>query len=77
MQHKVTPRRAAVVAVDVAGYSRLMGADEAGKLATLKAHQTQSDALADRFGGRTDHSGNRCPRGGAGVCIRKSTPASR
>ena len=52
MQDKVTRRLAAIVAVDVAGYSRLMGADEAGTLATLKAHRAETDALADRFGGR-------------------------
>jgi TolB-like protein len=40
----VTPERierrlAAILAADVAGYSRLMGADEAGTLAQLKAHR--------------------------------------
>ena len=29
---------AAILAADVVGYSRLMGADEAGTLARLKAH---------------------------------------
>jgi class 3 adenylate cyclase/pimeloyl-ACP methyl ester carboxylesterase len=32
-------RLAAIIAVDVAGYSRLMGADEEGTLAQLKAHR--------------------------------------
>jgi adenylate cyclase len=34
---RVEPRLAAVLAADVAGYSRLMGADEEGTLARLKA----------------------------------------
>src|SRR6516162_8390022 len=34
-----TRRLAAIVAADVAGYSRLMGADEEGTLARLKAHR--------------------------------------
>ena len=32
-------RLAAIVAVDVAGYSRLMGVDEEGTLAQLKGHR--------------------------------------
>jgi adenylate cyclase len=34
-------RLAAILAADVVGYSRLMGADEAGTLAALKAHQRE------------------------------------
>jgi len=34
-------RLAAILAADVVGYSRLMGADEAGTLAALKAHQAE------------------------------------
>jgi adenylate cyclase len=34
-------RLAAILAADVAGYSRLMGADEAGTLAALKAHRAE------------------------------------
>src|SRR5260370_5725675 len=34
-------RLAAVLAADVAGYSRLMGADEVGTLAALKAHRRE------------------------------------
>ena len=48
----VERRLAAIVAADVAGYSRLMGADETGTLAapmTLRAGQFGSD---DRMGGR-------------------------
>src|SRR5215470_6697213 len=35
----VVRRLAAILAADVAGYSRLMGADEEGTLARLKAHR--------------------------------------
>src|SRR5437868_791508 len=35
MQRRVT----AILAADIAGYSRLMGADDAGTLARLKAHR--------------------------------------
>lgn len=34
-------RLAAILAIDVVGYSRLMGADEAGTLNTLKAHRSE------------------------------------
>ena len=37
----VERRLAAVLAVDVAGYSRLMGIDEEGTLAALKAHRRE------------------------------------
>src|SRR5205814_7613630 len=36
-----TRRLAAILAADVAGYSRLMGADEAGTLEALKAHRRE------------------------------------
>jgi adenylate cyclase len=36
-----TRRLAAIFAADVAGYSRLMGADEAGTLERLRAHRRQ------------------------------------
>ena len=38
---RVERRLAAILAVDVAGYSRLMGADEEGTLAQLKAHRRE------------------------------------
>src|SRR5262245_21048595 len=41
---RMTRRLAAIVAADVVGYSRLMGIDEAGTLAALKAHRRE---LAD------------------------------
>ena len=34
-------RLAAILAADVAGYSRLMSADEAGTLAALQAHRSE------------------------------------
>ncbi len=37
----VQRRLAAILAADVAGYSRLMGEDEEGTLATLTAHLTE------------------------------------
>ena len=37
----VRRRLAAVFAADVAGYSRLMGADEVGTLEALKAHRRE------------------------------------
>ena len=36
---RVERRLAAILATDVAGYSRLMGADEGGTLRQLKAHR--------------------------------------
>jgi adenylate cyclase len=41
MKQPVERRLAAILAADVAGYSRLMGADEEGTLAHLKAHRRQ------------------------------------
>ena len=38
-EHRVERRLAAILAADVAGYSRLMGLDEEGTLARLKAHR--------------------------------------
>jgi class 3 adenylate cyclase len=39
-EERVVRRLAAILAVDVAGYSRLMGADEEGTLRNLKAHRS-------------------------------------
>jgi TolB-like protein/class 3 adenylate cyclase len=41
VEERVERRLAAVLAADVAGYSRLMGADEVGTLAALKAHRRE------------------------------------
>jgi adenylate cyclase len=38
-QQRVERKLAAIVAADIAGYSRLMGADEVGTLRALKAHR--------------------------------------
>ena len=38
---RVERRLAAILAADVVGYSRLMGADEVGTLAALKAHRRE------------------------------------
>ena len=45
-------RLAAVVAIDVAGYSRLMGADEQGTLSALKAHRDAVTPIVQEHGGR-------------------------
>src|SRR5689334_19032655 len=48
----VTRRLAAILAADVAGYSRLMGADEEGTLAALKAirHEVGDPKIAEHRG---------------------------
>src|SRR5438477_9400593 len=48
----VQRRLSAIVCADVAGYSRLMGADEAGTLAVLKGHRQVIDPLIAANGGR-------------------------
>ena len=45
-------RLAAIVAADVAGYSRLMGLDEVGTARTLREHRAVTDALVAKHGGR-------------------------
>lgn len=53
MSESVQRKLAAIVAADVVGYSRLMGADEAGTLASLKAHRAELiDASISGHGGR-------------------------
>ncbi len=50
---RVERKLAAILAADVAGYSRLMGADEAGTLAQLKAHRRELiDPNIKNHGGR-------------------------
>ena len=49
---RVGRRLAAIVAADVAGYSRLMGLDEVGTAHTLREHRTVTDALVAKHGGR-------------------------
>ena len=48
----VERRLAAILAIDVAGYSRLMGADEDGTLAALKAHRVVTKPIGEGHGGR-------------------------
>jgi adenylate cyclase len=49
---RVERRLAAILAADVAGYSRLMGTDEVGTLAALKAHRREvvDPAIAQHHG---------------------------
>ena len=49
---RVGRRLAAIVAADVAGYSRLMGVDEIGTARTLREHRKVTDALVAKHGGR-------------------------
>jgi len=49
---RVGRRLAAIVAADVAGYSRLMGFDEVGTARTLREHRKVTDALVAKHGGR-------------------------
>ena len=41
VEERIDRRLAAIFAIDVAGYSRLMGADEEGTLRQLKAHRKE------------------------------------
>src|SRR3974390_230154 len=49
---RVGRRLAAIVAADVAGYSRLMGLDEVGTARTLREHRAVTDAIVAKHGGR-------------------------
>jgi TolB-like protein/Tfp pilus assembly protein PilF len=49
---RIERRLAAIVAADVAGYSRLMGLDEVGTAHTLREHRKVTDALVAKHGGR-------------------------
>src|SRR5271154_5676874 len=49
---RVGRRLAAIVAADVAGYSRLMGLDEVGTARTLREHRAITDAIVAKHGGR-------------------------
>ncbi|HEV2606200.1 MAG TPA: adenylate/guanylate cyclase domain-containing protein [Microvirga sp.] len=49
---RVERRLAAILAADVAGYSRLMSQDEVGTLRTLTAHREVMDRLIAEHGGR-------------------------
>jgi len=45
---RVERRLAAILAADIAGYSRLMGADEVGTLTALKSHRREIVDPANR-----------------------------
>jgi TolB-like protein/class 3 adenylate cyclase/Tfp pilus assembly protein PilF len=47
-----TRRLAAILAADIAGYSRLMGADEVGTAQALREHRSAADPLIAQHGGR-------------------------
>src|SRR6516162_5491239 len=47
-----TRRLAAILAADIAGYSRLMGADEVGTVEALREHRSAADPLIAEHGGR-------------------------
>src|SRR6516225_6221185 len=49
---RVHRRLAAILAADVAGYSRLMGLDEVGTARTLREHRAVTDALVAKHRGR-------------------------
>src|SRR4051812_6236278 len=51
-QPRTERRLAAILAADVAGYSRLMGIDEVGTARSLREHRVVSDALIAGHGGR-------------------------
>jgi adenylate cyclase len=47
-----TRRLAAILAADIAGYSRLMGADEVGTVRALREHRSATDPVIAQHGGR-------------------------
>ena len=49
---RVDRRLSAILAADVAGYSRLMGLDEVGTARLLREHRSVTDALVTKHGGR-------------------------
>ena len=52
MSESQSPRLAAILAADIAGYSALMGADEARTVRDLKGHQAVVLPMVGEFGGR-------------------------
>ena len=52
MTDKVRRRLTTLLCADAAGYTRLMGADEAGALATLRRHRAAMATLIERHEGR-------------------------
>ena len=60
-QARVERRLAAILAADVAGYSRLIGADEEGTLARLKAYRRE---VIDQRSPSTEGASSRPPATG-------------
>ena len=52
IEPRVVRRLAAILAADVVGYSRLMGADEAGTARALRGHREAISTLVTCYGGR-------------------------
>jgi TolB-like protein/class 3 adenylate cyclase len=63
VEDRVARRLAAIIAADVAGYSRLMSADEAGTARTLRDHRAAIDPIV------TNHSGRIVKTTGDGVLL--------
>src|SRR6266850_2755486 len=63
-EERVQRRLAAILAADVAGFSRLMGADEEGTLAQLKAHRR--DLVDPKIG---EHQGRIVKTTGDGMLV--------
>src|SRR6202047_5372446 len=51
-EQRVERKLAAILAADVVGYSRLMGADEAGTAKALREHRAAVDLVVAKHGGR-------------------------
>src|SRR6266446_1317548 len=66
---RVERKLAAILAADIAGYSRLMGADEEGTLARLKAHRRE---LVDPKS--AEHRGRTVKRRGEGLLVEFASP---
>jgi adenylate cyclase len=52
MKQPVERRLAAILAADIAGYSLMMGEDEAGTAQALREHRAAADPLVAQYGGR-------------------------
>ena len=55
-EERVERRLSAILAADIAGYSALMGADEACTVRDLKGHQAVVLPMVGEFGGRPIHN---------------------
>lgn len=51
-QSRIERRLTAIVAADIAGYSRMMGVDEAGTARALRDHRAAIDPVVASYGGR-------------------------